>query len=263
MQYKLGFFNRPWTKLSLERALEGISGSGAVCCGLMRQQGQHLLSADSSDKDIDKLKEIFAKSDLDLTVVLAPLQAELAPEETLDRLERTIRKVAKVGARYLLLTGTDKPDLYDRYLAAIKAGVSCAADSGVSIALKPHGGLSATAKDCTVALEKVDSQSFSIWYDPGNVLYYADKKPEEDVGSIAGHVSGVCVKDVLVENGEKSVMVTPGDGEVNFDRVFGILDDAGFSGPCIIETLSGTTPQEIDTQAAKAMAFMDGVLGNI
>ena len=263
MQHKSGFFNRPWTKLSLERALQGIAGSGAACCGLMRQQGEHLLSADSTDQDIDGLKEIFQKSELDLTVVLAPLQAELAPEETLDRFERTIRKVARLGARYLLLTGTDRPDLYDRYLAAIKAGVSCAADSGVSIALKPHGGLSATATDCTVALEKVDSESFSIWYDPGNVLYYADKKPEEDVGSIAGHVSGVCVKDVLIENGEKSVMVTPGDGEVNFERVFQILGDAGFAGPCIVETLSGTTPQEVDRQAARAMEFLDGVLGNI
>ena len=58
-----------------------------------------------------------------------------------------------------------------------------AQEKGVTIALKPHGGLSTTADDTLRAIETVNHPAYRLCFDPGNLLYYAGLRPEvnEDV----------------------------------------------------------------------------------
>ncbi len=260
MKHKTGVFNRPWTELSMDRALEAMAATGSEYIGLMLQHGKYVLTADSTPDEIEQLKLGISQAGLQLVVILTQVDLRAPLNEARKRIRRMIAVTKQAGARYLLTTGSDDSELYERYYEVIADSMSCAQDSGIKVALKPHGGLSATAQDCLRAIERIDSPSFSIWYDPGNILHYTNSKPEQDVGTIAKHVTGVCIKDCDLSTKQRDVMITPGDGDVDFAQVLGILQRAGFCGPCLIETVGGTTPEEITTQGSRAVAFVRKVL---
>ncbi len=122
-----------------------------------------------------------------------------------------------------MLGGTGNPKLYDLYYDTIRDCCDYAAERGIALTIKPHGGLNATGPQCRKAIEKVGHPNFSLWYDPGNILYYSDGKldPVEDAVSVAGLVrEGMCIKDFVMtdENGrlKKDVWVTPGQGARGF-----------------------------------------------
>jgi len=59
------------------------------------------------------------------------------------------------------------------------------------------------------------------------------------------------------------VMITPGTGLVDFRRIFAILAEAGFSGPCWVECLGGKTVAEINAEAAKTRRFISDLVQSI
>jgi sugar phosphate isomerase/epimerase len=260
MVYQIGFFNRPWNQWDLTRAWEGIAASGARYVGLMRQQRQLPLRHDSSAVELAELSASLAQYDLQFLVALHSLPFDLPLTEAIAQARQVVDNIASMGGRYLLTTGTNDPDQYDRYYEIVAGCAEYAEGRGVMIVLKPHGGISATARDCLRAIQRVDSDNFRIWYDPGNVLYYTGTRPEDDVADIAEYVTGMCVKD-CIGGDNPSVMVTPGHGDVDFSRVFAILAEAGYGGPCIVETLGGETPEEIDAAARETVGFLQETLG--
>ena len=130
---------------------------------------------------------------------------------------------------------------------------------GLELLLKPHGGISASADEMLVVVDRVDRRNFGICYDPGNILYYTGKRPEDDLPRIVEHVLAICLKD---ERGGKhgEVMITLGTGDVEFDTIFGILRDAEFNGPAWVEGIGGSTLEEINAEAANTMRFLSEVL---
>ncbi|HIE51773.1 MAG TPA: sugar phosphate isomerase/epimerase [Armatimonadetes bacterium] len=246
MEPILGCFNRPWGPWPLERALAGIAQAGFTGVGLLRQQGELVVSADSLPQEVGQVAGTILSYGLTPVTFLSRTGAQQPLTEALAHLRREIDNVCRLGAGYLLHCGVAQEDLYDQFYEVMRQGAAYAQARGVQIVLKPHGGVSATAADCVRAVEAVNSPAFRIWYDPGNVLFYTGADPAEDVAAVAPYVTGVCVKDC--QGG--TVQVTPGEGEVNFARLFDTLLEAGFSGPCLVECLVGETPEEVDAAAA-------------
>jgi sugar phosphate isomerase/epimerase len=52
-------------------------------------------------------------------------------------------------------------------------------------------------------------------------------------------------------------MITPGTGLVDFPRIFTILNEAGFSGPCWVECVGGSTLDEINAEAARTHRYIN------
>jgi len=119
--------------------------------------------------------------------------------------------------------------------------------------------LSNTTHDTIASWKKVNHQNFKICYDAGNLLYYAGEDPLAHIKEIAPIVAGMCIKDEV--GGQRGdVMITPGDGDVDFYGVFAALREAGFAGPCVVECTSGTTLEEVNTEAKRAYQFISRVL---
>src|SRR5687767_14609487 len=96
------------------------------------------------------------------------------------------------------------------------------------------------------AVKRVDHPHYRIAYDPGNLLADPSGTPEEFVQRMAPLTVAMCIKDARVE-GEKRVMVTPGEGRMDFRAIFGALRDAGFDGPAAVENLDdGGTPEAVN-----------------
>ena len=118
--------------------------------------------------------------------------------------KRFIDNVALAGAKYILSCGTGNEEQYDAYFELMKQSADYAAERGVVLTLKPHGGISATSRELLQATERVDHPNFHIYYDPGNIHYYTGESAAEDVKLIAK-------QRILLEKGEK--LARQGDAE--------------------------------------------------
>jgi sugar phosphate isomerase/epimerase len=73
-------------------------------------------------------------------------------------------------------------------------------------------------------------------------------------------VTTVIIKDCIVKDGKPDVMITPGEGLVDFKKVVGGLIAAGFKGPLYVECVGGKTVAEINTNVRRTLDFVKGLL---
>ncbi len=156
-----------------------------------------------------------------------------------------------------MLGGTGNPQQQTAYYKTVAACCDYAAQQGVGISVKPHGGTNATGPQCRKCIEAVGHKSFGLWYDPGNIFFYSDGKldPADDAATVDGLVRGMSVKDY---KHPKRVDVTPGTGQVNFPAVMARLKKGGFtSGPLVIECLAPGDLKSLLAEAKKAREFVE------
>jgi sugar phosphate isomerase/epimerase len=254
---RLGCFTRPWaeTGLTLDEALGGIAGAGYRYVGL----NTRVYGPGWADADRAELVTQLNANNLSAQVSFGNPDLSLPLSEAVDQFRRQIQWCRGLGIEYIVLLGTEQENLYDRWLDAVGQCLDDAREHGMMLVLKPHDGISRLAEDMLRAVERLRHPSFGICYDPGNILYYTSLRPEDDLPMVVEHVRAMCVKD---ETGGKhgEVMITPGTGDVDFERVFAILAEAGFAGPMWVECVGGKTLAEINAEARKARGFIEGLL---
>jgi sugar phosphate isomerase/epimerase len=246
----LGCFNRPWSGCELERVFAGIAAAGFRHCGLMRHNRQAILSATMPPEAVATLLDQVRRYDLQIQCNLVSLQLNEPFATAVARLKEEIDQAQAAHIPHLLTGGTPDPARYEAFYAVAAAAAPYAAERGVTLGLKPHGGISATNRDCVTVAQRIGKRGFGIWYDPGNIIHYTGTSPEADLEAVAPFLVGMCVKD-CAGGLRGSVSITPGDGEVNFPRIFAMLRQSGFQGPALVECLGGTTPDEVDAQARR------------
>jgi sugar phosphate isomerase/epimerase len=160
--------------------------------------------------------------------------------------------------------GINKAALYERYYGVMRRAAEYAAERGVTIAIKPHGGFSRTAEGTLEAVRRVGHPHYRIAYDPGNLLADPSGTPEEFAQRMAPLTVAMCIKDARVE-GDTRTMTTPGDGQIDFRAIFRALRDAGFAGPAAVETLAddAKTVEEIDASAKAAYRNLSEILQSL
>ncbi len=104
---------------------------------------------------------------------------------------------------------------------------------GKTLVFETHGNNFATG----VSLKKL-VQSFhnrvKINYDTANVIFYGDVLPYEDLAASVDVVEFVHLKDKLGANNEWNFPAI-GDGNLDFGRLFTILQDGNYQGPISVE----------------------------
>ncbi len=267
-RWQIGCYTRPWAAYDYRVALDAISQAGFKYAGLMttkREKGNLVISVATTPEQSEQIGQEANKRGLKVPSVYGggfPVQESL--EAGIEGLRRLIDNCAAAGARSLMVGGIGNEKLYERYFKAIAEVCDYAAEKKVGMVLKPHGGRNATGPQCRKAVELVAHKSFSLWYDPGNIYFYSDGKldPVKDAPSVAGLVTGMCVKDFSMstegEKISKDVMLTPGTGRVDFPRVMAALRKGGFTGgPLVIECLARGDRPALLGEARKARKFVE------
>jgi len=270
MHIKLGCFTRPYGEHTLDRALKGIASAGFGHVGLMHPG---MLTPNMTRAEVEQLREALRLSHL---VPLATWGGLRTDESGISDFKKLIDIARDLGVKTILTAGpwpylegiiVRKPTSQwmremDEFFQAMHAISPYAADNGVEVALKPHAGITATAKECLETMERIDSRSVRIWYDPGNVVFYEGLRPEDtsdDLRIIADYVTGLCAKDIM--GGRGGSIAAPGEGKINFRGIFEVLREMGFEGPCVVETAvpEATPPEDIDA----LLRASHGYLGSI
>jgi sugar phosphate isomerase/epimerase len=195
-------------------------------------------------------------------MLLGRVQLGLGLEAATDDYRALIENAALLGARWLLDCGTNQPELYADYLSVMQRAAPHAAAAGVTITLKPHGGITLTTADLIDVYRRVDRPGFGLCYDPGNILYYTrgDERPETHVSEAAPLISTGIIKDCALVDGAPDVLITPGEGLVDFPAILSGLIAGGFDGPLYLECVGGTEIDEIDRNVRRTLPFIRDAL---
>ena len=262
--WQIGCYTRPWGQYDYRVALDAIAEAGFKYAGLMTTKSKTglVVSASTTLEEAERIGEEVKKRGLAVPSVYGggiPVAKSL--KEGIEALRKLIDNCAACGAKNLLMGGTGNEKLYKTYYKAIAECCDYAAEKGIGISIKPHGGLNATGPQCRKTIEMVGHRNFRIWYDPGNILYYSNGEldPVADADTVDGLVVGMCIKDY---RHPKDVLVTPGNGKVNFPAVFARLKKGGFTrGPLVVECLERGDLKQTLTEARKARRFLEELTG--
>ena len=252
--WQLGCFTRPWGRRGDYRiAFDGIAGAGFSYVGLM---GPFITRETTPEQAVEVGSEAASRG-LEILSLYGGFDVRNSVAEGIAQLQKLIDNSSIGGCSSILMGGTDDPELVDAYYKVIAECCDYAAEKGVALNLKPHGGTNATGPECRRHIENVGHKNFRLWYDPGNIFYYSDMAldPVDDAGTVDGIVAGMCVKDFLPP---KIVDVTPGTGIVDFPKVMSLLRQGGFtSGPLLVECLTQGDLDFINSEAKRARLFLE------
>ncbi len=125
-----------------------------------------------------------------------------------------------------------------RFYAGLEKAIRHAESARVVIALKPHTGITARAKDCLDVVKRFGGPHLKIAWDAGNISFYEGIYPDPDLADLAPHINSVCIKD---HKGGRAVadFPVPGQGNIDHEAMFRTLLAAGFRGPMGIERVDG------------------------
>lgn len=264
-KWQIGCYTRPWAEFDYKTALDEIMEAGFRYVGLMTTKSPGnsnlVISEKTTPDEAARIGEQCKNRGLVICSVYGggfPLDT---PEAAVAGVKRLVDNCAAAGAKNLMMGGVGKEDEYERYYKAIAQSSDYAAQKGIGISVKPHGGLNATGPRCRKTIEFVGNKNFRLWYDPGNIFYYSDAalNPVDDAATVDGLVVGMSVKDF---QRPKVVDLTPGTGMVDFPNVMDRLKKGGFtSGPLIIECLKPGDLSQLLTEAKKAREFVENLVG--
>jgi sugar phosphate isomerase/epimerase len=220
--WPIGCFNRPWHAWTYDQALDGITAAGFGLTGLLGDHaGEQFLLSQATEQYVDTLSERIKKRELTVNIAWLRTRHDVPLRDAMEAARKQVDFARRLGSKYLLTTGVDSSEAYEHYYQVMADASAYAADQGIQIVLKPHGGCSATAEEMLRTLDRVDHTNFLIWYDAGNIVHYTDADPVADIARVAEHVVGFSAKDCARRGGD--VMLQFGEGKVDFRGVFARL----------------------------------------
>jgi sugar phosphate isomerase/epimerase len=263
MEWTLGCTTRPYSSLSFDRVCRHIAAAGYTDVALFGNTG---VTSESSREAILAARRAAGQAGLVPSMVLARAQLESGLDEAAADYRRLIDNAALLGASWLLDLGTGHINLRADYIALMRQVAPHAAQAGIGISFKPHGGITLTTADLVAIHREVDHPAFGVCYDPGNIIYYTKgaERPEMHVAEVALLVTTFIIKDCALQGSppdvQPDVMITPGEGLVDFPAVLSALAQGGFCGPLYLECVGGETLDEIDCNVRRTLPFVRDLL---
>ncbi len=262
-KWEIGCFNRPWGAWGYDVALDGLKAGGFKVTGLVGDhKGDIGLSSTATPEYISALKQRINDRGLTVNIAWLKTQHKGPVADSIAGCRKLIDYAAQLGMTYLLSGGVSAESQYENYYATMADAAKYAADKGVNMVLKPHGGSSGASDEVLKCLEKVNHPNFKVWFDAGNIIFYTGKDPVAELKPIAKYVTGFCAKDCAAQRTD--VMIQFGAGKVDFKAVFKVLKEAGFNGPVMIECAApAKTPEEVTANTVANRKFLEKVFAEI
>lgn len=265
MKATVGCTTRPYGQLSYSEAYSRIAQAGYSDVAVFANEGQVPVGPDSSPAEVTGVRNAAEAAGVIPSMLIGGTRLGDGLEAAVDDYKRLIDNAAALGTTWLLDCGTSNEAHFDDYFELMRQAAPHADEVGVKITMKPHGGISLTVPHLLAARDNVDHPAFGICFDPGNIIYYTkgDLRPETDVAEVAPVVTTGIIKDCTVIDGVPDVMVTPGDGLVNFHSVLSGLVGGGFDGPFYVECVGGKEPDEVDRDVAFTRGYVEAILSGL
>lgn len=270
----IGAHTLPYRPVSLQRALEGIASAGFTSLGLWRDhEGRPLLPSPPTPGAIAELRKTIDSAGLTPVALFAGSDSMRDRHALLDDL----RVCSGLGIGLLQAAGPwpldkdrkRKPEMQwygevEHFLSHLHLAAREAEQAGVTVVLKPHGGVTGTGRDLVSLLHRVDSPWVRACWDAGNVRFYEGLDSEDDLeqSGVAPLVKSVCIKDHLGPAGDPRFPI-PGEGDVDHPRMLRTLVAAGFDGPLLVERVDQPDLETTDAALARACRYLQSTMSAV
>ncbi|MCX6624244.1 MAG: sugar phosphate isomerase/epimerase [Acidobacteria bacterium] len=260
----LGCATLPYGGQPLARALEGIRRAGyRHILPFATHQQQRVFTPALTAAERTALRRQFADAGLEPNLAFAGLGVRVKDPKTLDVFLAELDLAREFGIRTVIGIG---PSYFTKMMAAmLERAVRHAETLAVTIAVKPHTGITATARACMDVIQRIPSERLKICWDAGNVSFYEGIGPDPDLPELVPHLRVVCLKDHRGLRGNADFPI-PGTGQVDHPAMFKILFAGGYRGPFYIERIDGTDdasrmpPDVIDQRLQQAREIIAPML---
>ena len=230
-------------------------------------------------ESIAALKQKLAARGLTTTIANLTVPTAVPLAEAITVVRQQLADAHALGQTYAIYLGMGREDQYVDVTKVLSDAAAFGKERGVQIVIKHHHGLNNTSGELVGSQRQVNHPNFSIFLDPGNVIYYTGKDPVAALEIIGPYVTGVVAKDCAGphflerEVGASAfgsanpdprgdeVMIQFGSGKVDFAALFTKLKSFGFKGPIMVEgTAVGATLQETIANARANPEYLEKVV---
>lgn len=219
-----------------EDVLDGAEGAGFKFVELVSARGafEHV-DLEMDDRAVRDFQAQLERHQLKLSALGA--STGLMSAEGVARAKHSVDLARKLGVQIVVnsIAGpTSHDESIDLFMEHVDEAAEYAGKMGVILALELHGNHTGNGRQMLEVVRRINHPSVKINYDTANAVYHGGEWPYEDLELALPEVVNIHLKDKI---GGKGVWQFPpiGKGEIDFRRVFDILDRGGYSGPMSIE----------------------------
>ena len=243
--------------------MQGIKDAGYQTTGLLsRTSADPFIGIEATPAYLANLQQQLAASGLTANLGALRSRHTIALAESIGEMRQQIDNAHLLTLPYIMSFGVDDPAEFTHYCQVMHETAAYAEEKGISLVMKPHGGISGASGEILRTIAAVNHRNFSIWYDAGNIIHYTGKDPVTEIDPIAPHITGFCAKDCGEVKGD--VMLQFGTGKVDFRAVFQRLKAHGFHGPVMVECCQvGPTPEATTANARANREFLETILATL
>ena len=243
----------------MARALKGIKTAGYnhVAWGVRHRDAdgetRDVMSVDAPPAQAGELGRICRDSGLEPVKMFARVIPD-APD-AIKGLTNRIYQAAKAGISQVLGYGYATSTNPKLWVERLKQLGPVAADHNVLLVIKQHGGaMTGTGQALARILREVNHPNIQMCYDAGNIAWYENINPVEDIATCADLVRGFCIKD----HRSWPVKSTPGPGHGEIDH-YRLFAPVAFTGRNLILAYERIEPSILRNRPPQAdPAVIDG-----
>jgi sugar phosphate isomerase/epimerase len=270
-EFQIACMTLPYSRFPLSRALSGIKSAGYryVAWGTQHVEADgRQVPVLAEDAPPGRAAELGRRCrDLGLEPLL--MFSMIYPEDPrgLEVLTQRVKQAAAAGIPQVLTFGHTEGGNAPIWVERFKKIAPLAADHGVLIVVKQHGGSTGTGEACAKIIREVDHPNIQVNYDAGNVMDYLNIDPIPDILQCADVVRSFCIKDH--RNWPKDEDCGPGLGEIDHYRLLHPVAFRGLKMPLCCENIFAPlvprpeTPEGVDESAAQARRFLEIVIAGL
>ena len=255
-----------YSAFPLVRALSGIKEAGYkfVAWGTTHEEdGKRVpvLAPDAAPEAAKELAKRCRDTGLEPVMLFGP------SPDAVPAFRTRLKQAGAAGVGHLLCMGSTKGNDLKAWAKNLKELGKLAADEGVTIGVKPHGGNTGRGSELLALIEDVGRERVAISYDAGNVMDYHKIDPLPDLKTCAGAVRSFCIKDHRTF--PKDEDCGPGLGEIDHYRLLANVAAGGGAVPLCCENVSAPalprakTPEDVDALAKRAREFLELVIAGL
>lgn len=271
-EFQIACMTLPYGNAPFERALSGIASAGYRYVAWGPYQGKEgkriaLLEPDAPASAASELARRTRGAGLEPVMMFAVTYVEAPDALTVYR--RRIEQAAAARIPYVLVFGDikDAPGLRQTWIRNLKAIGPIARGAGVTVAIKQHGGTTATGAMCAEIVEAVADEGIKMFFDAGNNAWYAGSDPIPDVKRAAPHIRGFAIKDY--RGFPSRTTCGPAFGEIDHYKLLAPVAQTGLKMPLAFETITEpyvrrpSSPESIDRLARNAREHLETVIAGL
>jgi len=255
------YWDKDWEAMDFKSIVERASQAGADCVEMMVDRTMEW--SDARIKDFvqyakDKNVEILFNGGVTNETCTYSEDPEVR-RAGVERVRKLLKQTAKFGVRFMdggfsegwpskpgrVITNGEKRAMTDRAIGSIKEMAETAEDLGILMSMEIvnrfEGFLANTAEEAHYIVSSVDSPNFKVTMDTFHMNI------EED--SIEGGFRLLGKKYIChVHLGEANRKLPGKGGQIDWDKVFGVLHEIGYDGRLLLEPFvlaEGTVAQNV------------------